>query len=97
MEKKTIKLLNRCSKKPRLIYLPKNFNDLIEKVKEFMPLNDTKKRYLLIEEISNREINNQDDFETMIKEHNDKSQLKISIIIIEKKNMKYFIILIFHI
>lgn len=96
METKIIKLRGR-SKILKTIYLPKNFNDLIEKVKEFMPLNNRKKRYLLIEEISNREINNQDDFETMIKEHNDKSQLKISIIIIEKKNMKYFIILIFHI
>ena len=89
MEQKFIKL--QYGSNIRKIYLPKNFNDLIDKIKYFMPFKDPKKRYLLIDQISNREINNQNDFEKMIKEHNDNSIIKIFVKIIDKtENIKIF-------
>ena len=63
---------------------PADFESLEEKAKEFKPINENNQRYQFIEENTNREIRNQEDFNLMSEEHQNDKIVKISINIIDK-------------
>ena len=84
MEKKRILKLRGVGVAKRADF-PMNFKSLIEKVQEFMPLNNPNKRYQLIEEKANREITGQEDFEKMSNEYMDENVIKITVNIVDKK------------
>ena len=83
MEKKRILKLRGVGVAKRADF-PMNFKSLIEKVQEFMPLNNPNKRYQLIEEKANREITGQEDFEKMSNEYMDENVIKITVNIVDK-------------
>lgn len=83
MEKKRILKLRGVEKAKRADF-PMNYKSLIEKVQEFMPLNNPNKRYQLIEEKANREITGQEDFEKMSNEYMDENVIKITVNIVDK-------------
>ena len=64
--------------------LPADFDALEEKAKEFKPINENNQRYQFIEENTNREIRNQEDFNLMSEEYQNDKIVKISINIIDK-------------
>ena len=68
--------------------LPKNFNELIIKAQEILPLNDQFKKYQFIEQKSKREIKNQEDYEKMSREYKNEKIIKINFSIVDK-NEKY--------
>ena len=84
MEKKRILKLRGVGVAKRADF-PMNYKSLIEKVQEFMPLNNPNKRYQLIEEKANREITGQEDFEKMSNEYMDENVIKITVNIVDKK------------
>ena len=63
---------------------PADFESLEEKAKEFKPINENNQRYQFIEENTNREIRNQEDFNLMSEEYQKDKIVKISINIIDK-------------
>ena len=63
---------------------PADFESLEEKAKEFKPINENNQRYQFIEENTNREIRNQEDFNLMSEEYQNDKIVKISINIIDK-------------
>ena len=63
---------------------PADFDALEEKAKEFKPINENNQRYQFIEENTNREIRNQEDFNLMSEEYQNDKIVKISINIIDK-------------
>ena len=63
---------------------PNDFEALEEKAKEFKPINENNQRYQFIEENTNREIRNQEDFNLMSEEYQNDKIVKISINIIDK-------------
>ena len=63
---------------------PKDFESLIKKVQEFIPLNDSTKRYQFIEEKAKREITGQEDYEIMSKEFINENIVKITVNIVDK-------------
>ena len=63
---------------------PADFESLEEKAKEFKPINENNQRYQFIEENTNREIRNQEDFNLMSEEYKNDKIVKISINIIDK-------------
>ena len=83
MEKKRILKLRGVGVAKRADF-PMNYKSLIEKVQEFMPLNNPNKRYQLIEEKANREITGQEDFEKMSNEYMDENVIKITVNIVDK-------------
>lgn len=89
MEKKRI-IKVKGEKLARRIDFPVDFNSLIQKIQEFMPLNDPNKRYQLIEEKANREITSEEDFQIMSKEFINENVIKITIKIVDK-NTKFII------
>jgi hypothetical protein len=63
---------------------PKDFETLIKKVQEFMPLNDNSKRYQFIEEKAKREITSQEDYEIMSKEYINENVIRVTVNIVDK-------------
>ena len=63
---------------------PADFESLEEKAKEFKPINENNQRYQFIEENTNREIRNQEDFNLMSEEYQNDKIVKISINILDK-------------
>ena len=91
MKNRYIKLAsNRTNVKFRF---PKDFNELNEKIKNFLPLENINKRYQIINPKSNTEIKNQEDFLKICENSNEK-KLKLKINIFDKNekylNEKYF-------
>ena len=83
MEKKRILKL-RTEKIAKRLDFPNNFNSLIEKIKEFVPLPDENKIYQLIEENSEKEIKNEEDFQKMSKECQNEALIKITVNVVNK-------------
>ena len=69
---------------------PVDFNSLIQKVKEFIPLNDQNKRYQLIEEKAKREITSEEDYQMMSNEYINEDVIRITVKIVDK-NTKFII------
>jgi hypothetical protein len=63
---------------------PKDFETLIKKVQEFMPLNDNSKRYQFIEEKAKREITSQEDYEIMSKDYINENVIRVTVNIVDK-------------
>ena len=53
----------------KMMSYPKSFDELIVEVKKFVPSNDNKKRYQLIDEKIGKEISTQEDFILMTNEY----------------------------
>ena len=66
------------------INYPNNLDKLYKSIREFAPINDPNKKYELIEENAEREIEDQEDFELMTKEYINKKSIKIRINIVDK-------------
>ena len=86
--KRIIKI--KAGKLAKRIDFPNNFNSLIQKCNELIPLNDQSKRYQLIEEKAKREITNQEDYEKMSEEYKEENLIKITVNIVDK-NTKFII------
>ena len=84
MEKKPIIKFKGPQGKATRAQFPKDFESLIKKVQEFMPLNDSTKRYQFIEEKAKREITGQEDYEIMSKEFINENIIKITVNIVDK-------------
>ena len=63
---------------------PNNFQELIDKAKEFIPINENFQKYQFIEDKANREIRHQEDFELMNKEYENEKVIKITVNILDK-------------
>ena len=66
---------------------PNDFNQLIKSVRDYAPIVEQNKKYELIEEEANREIEDQEDFELMTRyfiDKIDKKPIKIRINIVDK-------------
>ena len=63
---------------------PNNFQELIEKAKEFVQINENNQKYQFIEDKANREIRHQEDFELMSKEYENEKIIKITVNVIDK-------------
>lgn len=87
MDKKRIVKLKGSQGLAKRTDFPDNFNDLIEKANGFMPLEEPNKRYQFIDEKTNKEIKNQEDFEKMSKEYEKESLTKILINIVTQENI----------
>ena len=86
MEIKRILKLKRSNGIAKRLDFPKSFQELEEKVKEFIPINETNQKYQFIEETAKREVRNPEDFDLMSKELQNEKTIKISINIIDKPN-----------
>ena len=84
MEMKRIIKLRTNQGLAKRIDFPNNYEELIDKAKTFLPLEDSSKKYQFIEEKANREIHNQEDFELMSKEYKSEKTTKILVNIVEK-------------
>jgi hypothetical protein len=83
MEKKRWMKLRISSGIAKRIDFPKDFNELIEKAKTFVPLGETQK-FQFIDENINREIRHQEDYE-LFSNHVSEKPIKILIKIVEKE------------
>ena len=63
---------------------PNSFQELIEKAKEFNPINENNQKYQFIEDKANREIRHQEDFELMSKDYENEKIIKITVNVIDK-------------
>lgn len=87
MEKKPI-IKIKYGKIAKRIEFPNDFNTLIQKCQELIPLNDQSKRYQFIEEKEKREITNQEDFQKISNEFIKENVIRITVNIVDK-NIKY--------
>ena len=84
MDKKRIIKLRTSQGLAKRIDFPKDFNDLIEKTKTFLPIEECTKKYQFIDENVDREIRHQEDFELLAKHISDKPT-KILVNIVDKE------------
>ena len=80
-ENRTIKLLGPSLGKR--MHFPKDYNSLIEKIKEFITIKEPNKKFQLIEEKNKKEIKNQEDFENMSNEFIHEKVIKIKVNIVD--------------
>ena len=85
MEKKRIIKLRTSQGLAKRIDFPKDFKDLIEKTRSFLPIDENSKQYQFLDEKENKEIRNQEDFELMSKLYENEKTIKILVNILEKE------------
>ena len=85
MEKKRIIKLRTNQGLAKRIDFPNNYDELIEKTKSFLPIDDNLNRYQFIDEKIDREIRHQEDFELMSKSYENEKTIKILVNIIKKE------------
>jgi len=85
MEKKRIIKLRTNQGLAKRIDFPNNYDELIEKTKSFLPIDDNSNRYQFIDEKVDREIRHQEDFELMSKSYENEKTIKILVNIIKKE------------
>ena len=81
--KRVIKIRNQNIAKR--IEFPNDFITFFQKVMDFIPLNDSTKRYQLIEDKSNKEIITEEDFKNMSNEYKNEKLIKITVNLVDKK------------
>ena len=84
MENKPFIKLRTSDKIAKKIVMPKDFNELIEKTKIFISIDELNKKYQFIDEDLGREIRNQEDFELFSK-HKFEKPIKILVNIVDNK------------
>ena len=85
MDKKRIIKLRTNQGLAKRIDFPKTFDELIEKTKIFLNIDEHTKRYQFLDEKVNREIRHQEDFELMSKAYEEEKTIKILVNIIDKE------------
>ena len=85
MEKKRIIKLRTSQGLAKRIDFPKDFQDLIEKTKTFLPIDENTKQYQFFDEKESKEIKNQEDFELMSKFNENQKTIKILVNILDKE------------
>ena len=88
MEKKRIIKLRTNQGLAKRIDFPNNYDELIEKTKSFLPIDDNSNRYQFIDEKVDREIRHQEDFELMSKSYENEKTIKILVNIIKKEELE---------
>ena len=83
MENKPFIKIKTSDKKGKKIVFPKDFNELIDKTKTFISIDELNKNYQFIDEDLGREIKNQEDFELFSK-HKFEKPIKILVNIVDK-------------
>ena len=81
-QKRILKIINGGVAKR--VNFPNSFKELEEKAKEFIPINESNKKYQFIEESAQREVDNQEDFALLSRDLKDDKTIKISIRVIDK-------------
>ena len=85
MEKKRIIKLRTNQGLAKRIDFPNNYDELIEKTKSFLSIDENTKKYQFMDEKVNREIRHQQDFELMSKSYEDTKTVKILVNIVDKE------------
>ena len=84
MIKRIIKLRTSQGLAKRIDF-PNDFNELVEKTKSFLPIEENTKKYQFIDEKVDREIRHQEDFELMSKNYENEKTIKLLVNIVEKE------------
>ena len=84
MEGKRILKLKKTGGLAKRTDFPVSFEDLQDKAKEFIKIDENFQKYQFIDENTNREIRHQEDFDLMDKEYENEKTIKISVNIIDK-------------
>ena len=84
MEAKRILKLKKTGGLAKRTDFPTSFEDLQDKAKEFITIDENFQKYQFIDENTNREIRHQEDFDLMNKEYENEKTIKISVNIIDK-------------
>lgn len=66
---------------------PKDFSNLILKIRELITLNDPNKRYQIIDEKSKNEIKNEEDFQKMSNEYINENIIKLTVNVVDKNTL----------
>ena len=74
------------NKKCKKINYPNDFNDLIKSVKEYLNRIEQDKNFKLIENVLNREIEDEKDFQLMTENYKNEESVKINVFIEDEKD-----------
>ena len=83
---RTLKLKSE-NNKVKMIYIPLTYNELLERVKEYLPNNDPNKIYQIFDIKFKKNINDQNDYQLFNLQHASRDKMTLLISLIEKKDI----------